>query len=667
MRNIGIMAHVDAGKTTTTERILYYTGKSHKIGEVDDGEATMDWMEQEQTRGITITSAATTCFWHKTQINIIDTPGHVDFTAEVQRSLRVLDGAVGVFCAVGGVEPQSETVWHQADKFKVPRIAYINKMDRLGANFFEAVNEIEEKFSENSLVLQIPIGSESEFSGVIDLINMKELHFDTETQGLEYKSVDIREELIQEANLWRETLLDKLSDLDDDIMMLHMEGESPSQERIDSVIKSAVLERKGLPIFVGSSLKNIGVQPLLDGIVKYLPSPNELPPAKGFNKKMEEIEVQCDKTKPTSALVFKIQNDREAGFLSFVRVYSGEIKKGSAILNVNKKKRERINRILRMHSNKSEAIDRLQAGDIGVLIGCKISQTGDTLTSEGNQILLENVDFPEPVISIAIEPKTMSDIDKMKKALDALQKEDPTFTVKENEETGQLVISGMGELHLDVLTTRMKKEFNIDANIGNPQVSYRETITQENTHKQKFEKTIASKENKAEITIKVEPNEDGNIYINTLKESQLPKEFADAVQRGIEGSFNSGITYGYPCYNIKVSLVEANFEQNTATAFAYEACAAMAFDTACQNASPTMLEPVMKVDILSPKDNVGEVIGQLTSKGGIVNDIESRPSLDIIHANCALINMFGFSTALRSMTQGRGTFSMEFSDFQIKK
>ena len=507
LRNIGIIAHVDAGKTTTTERILYYTGKSHKIGEVDDGQATMDWMEQEQERGITITSAATTCYWQKHQINIIDTPGHVDFTAEVQRSLRVLDGAVGIFCAVGGVEPQSETVWRQADQYGVPRIAFVNKMDRMGANFDNVVAQIEEKFGVTTAVLQLPIGKESEFEGVIDLLKMKELHFSKEDQGQTITETEIRGTLAGEAAAARETLFDRLTNFSDELTEIILEGEEPAPELVKGVIRKAVLERKVLPVLAGSSLKNIGTQPLLDAVVDFLPCPTDLPAPIAFNPKKETEEpVPCDPKGPLLALIFKIQNDREAGFLSFIRVYSGVLRKGTAPVNVNKNQKERITRILRMHANKSDAVEALEAGDIGVLIGCKISQTGDTLAGEGKKLLLEPVTFPQPVISVAIEPKTAGDSDKLKKALEALQVEDPTFVVKDNPETGQLLISGMGELHLDVITTRLLNEYKAAANIGNPQVSYRESIEKTQSHTEAFSRTIAGKENRAGLTLTVEPN-----------------------------------------------------------------------------------------------------------------------------------------------------------------
>ncbi len=670
MRNIGIMAHIDAGKTTTTERILFYTGKSHRIGEVDDGEATMDWMEQEQNRGITIVSAATTCFWNEHQINIIDTPGHVDFTAEVERSLRVLDGAVGIFCAVGGVEPQSETVWHQADTYNVPRIAYINKMDRIGADFFAVLAEINEKLNADPMPLYLPIGAESDFKGIIDIINMREIYWpeDDEKAGLAYRELSDANRVLAEE--WHEKLFDKLGTVSDEIMELYLEGEEISVELIHSAIRKGVLEQVFLPIFVGASLRNIGVQPLLDGIVDYLPAPEDLPPVKGIAVKNEqEVLVERSENGSPLALVFKIQNDREAGPMCYIRVYSGSIKKGTAIYNMNKRKRERMNRILRMHSNTSEDLSVLSAGDIGVIIGMKDAQTGDTIGSEGHQVLLESMHFPEPVISVAIEPKTMSDMDKLKKTLNILTKEDPTFTVAENDETGQLVISGMGELHLDVLVTRVTKEYKVDAKIGNPQVSYRESVTAVSEHEEKFNKVIAGKENTAAVTLKVMPvnRGEGNSFTSAVSEKELPREYQDAVRRGVENAFSSGIMWGYPCIDIGVTLTKVVYSELTSTTFAFEAAAAMGFDNACRIAAPALLEPIMNVAVLCPKDYIGEVINNLTVRGGIVHSLESRPAIEHINAQAPLSKMFGYSTVLRSLTQGRGTFSMEFSHFAPKE
>ena len=667
MRNIGIMAHIDAGKTTTTERILFYTGENHKIGEVDNGEATMDWMEQEQDRGITITSAATTCYWRDHQINIIDTPGHVDFTAEVERSLRVLDGGVAIFCAVGGVEPQSETVWKQAEKYKVPRIAFVNKMDRMGANFFAVIDDIKAKLGANPVPLFLPMGAENEFEGVIDLLNQKEIRFDQADKGVTMTTSDIADERKELASQWRDSLLDNISAFSDEITELYLNGEEIPLDMIKATIRKATLEGKLLPVFVGSSLKNTGVQCLLDGVVDYLPAPDEMPPAIGVHaKKGDQVEVPCNPAGRPLGLVFKIQNDPAAGSLCFIRMYSGSISNGTAVMNISKGKRERITRLFRMHANKQEAIDTLSAGDIGAVIGFKLAQTGDTIGNESFQVLLENIEFPEPVISVAIEPKTMSDRDKLKGVLEILSKEDPTFVAKESEETGQLIISGMGELHLDILVTRIVNDFKVAANVGNPQVSYKESITKEVTHVEKFDKVIANKENFAQITLRVAPAGQGSenkfTYDEKLKK-KLPMGFIEAVKRGVTGSFTSGSLFGYPMVEVAVELVDAEYNELTATEFAYEAAGAMGFDNACREAAPVKLEPIMNVDIATPKEYIGEVISNMTARGGLVESLESRNGSEHVKAQAALAKMFGYSTTLRSLTQGRGTFSLSFSHF----
>lgn len=667
MRNIGIIAHIDAGKTTTTERILFYTGKSHRIGEVDDGEATMDWMEQEQNRGITITSAATTCFWRDTQINIIDTPGHVDFTAEVERSLRVLDGAIGIFCAVGGVEPQSETVWHQADRYGVPRIAYINKLDRVGADFFEVVGEIDRKLSATPLVLQLPIGRESDFEGVVDLVAMEEVHWNPSSLGVEMTRGPVSAELLPEARKWHQKLIDQVSASSDEITSLYLEGKEIPAALLKAAIRRETIARTLLPVFCGASLRNMGVQLLLDAVVDYLPAPEDLPALAGHSaKNEEEVKVERSAAGPPLALVFKIQSDREAGPMCFVRVYSGSFKKGLAVYNISKKKRERINRLLRMHSNRYEAIESVSAGDIAVIIGFKMAQTGDTIGSEGHQIFLERMAFPEPVIHVAIEPKTLSDRDRLKASLEVLAQEDPTFTFREEPETAQLVISGMGELHLDVLVTRLLKEFKVDANIGKPQVTYRESISKAVTHTERYHRVVAGKENEAEITLKVEPLSRGTGNQFRSRVTDLPKELVDAVERGVASAFGSGTMYGYPAFDIGVTFVSAAYSQTTSTPFAFEAAASLGFDAACRKAEPIILEPVMTIDIMVPKEFLGEVISHLTSRGGIISSLESRPTVEHIRASTPLANMFGYSTALRSITQGRGTFAMEFSHFARK-
>ena len=670
MRNIGIMAHIDAGKTTTTERILYYTGKSHRIGEVDDGDATMDWMEQEQERGITITAAATTCFWKEYQINIIDTPGHVDFTAEVERSLRVLDGGVAIFCAVGGVEPQSETVWRQADRYRVPRIGFINKMDRVGADFFEVIDEIADKLGGNPVPLNIPIGSESDFEGVLDILNKRELRWNRDTGGTEIIESEIHESRLGLYEYWKENLLNQVSSFSDEITELYLNGEDVPVEMIKSAIRKATIENRLLPVLTGASLKNVGVQPLLDAVIDYLPAPDELPPVKGHHAKTgEEIPVPCKKEGHPLGLVFKIQSDRDAGVYSFIRMYSGTLKTGSSVINLDKGKKERINRILRMHSNRSENTDSISAGDIGVIIGLKLSQTGDTLGLESYPVILEKMEFPVPVISIAIEPKTISDRDRLKEVLDILSKEDPTFGVSENEETGQLVISGMGELHLDVLVTRIIDDFKVAANIGNPQVSYRESVTKQVLHIEKYQKIIAGNENRAEISIEVKPAKrgSGNSLDTEAIKKKVPREILEAIHRGIEGSFSAGINFGYPVVDVEVTVTDVQYSELYSTPFAFEAASAMGFDNACNKAEPVLLEPVMTVDIMTPKEYVGEVISQVTMRGGIVESLESRASIEHIRAHSPLAKMFGYSTSLRSSTQGRGTFSMEFSHFAKKE
>ena len=669
MRNIGIMAHIDAGKTTTTERILYYTGKIHRIGEIDDGAATMDWMTQEQERGITIQSAATTTYWKDYQINIIDTPGHVDFTAEVERSLRVLDGAVAVLCAVGGVQPQTETVWKQADEYHVPRICFVNKMDRAGADYFAAMQDVKVKFGANPVPLQIPIGSESAFEGVIDLVKMKEYRFDPKDDGETIIESEIsynRQALAQE---WQEKLIDEIASANDEIAELFLGGEDIPEDMLKAEIRRRTIAQEIIPFFCGSARKNTAIQPLIDAIIDYLPAPNEVPAAIGFHtKKEEKVEVPCDSNGPLSGLVFKIQYDREAGSLCYVRLYSGKLKPGEQIYNVGKKKRERVNRVLRMHANKTEPMDCLEAGDIAVIIGLKLAQTGDTLGSEGMPILLEDLNFPEPVISVAIEPDTISDRDKLKETLEILSKEDPTFTSRDDAETGQLIISGMGELHLDVLVTRMKDDFKVAARVGAPQVTYRESVTAECEHTEVYDKVIGGKQVTAGLTLHIAPNTGaGNTYTCNVKKNNIPGEIFDAIQSGITNSFGSGIQYGYLCTDIAVTVTDIQYDELTSTPFAFEACSVQAFDAACNKADPKLLEPVMNVTILSPKEFVGDAMSQITQRGGLIQSLDSKPSTEVVHAQAPMAKMFGFSTSLRSVTQGRASFSMEFSHFQVKE
>jgi elongation factor G len=670
MRNIGIMAHIDAGKTTTTERILYFSGKTYRIGEVDDGEATMDWMDQEQERGITITSAATTTFWRDFQINIIDTPGHVDFTAEVERSLRVLDGAIAVFCAVGGVEPQSETVWHQADRYKVPRVAYVNKMDRLGADFAAVLEDMKAKLGAHPVPVSVPIGAESAFEGIIDLVAMEEVRWDADSEGHSMARSPIAHERAEYAKACRETLLDALASHSDEITSLYLEGHEVPPELMRAEIRRCCVSRAFVPVLCGASKRNIGVQPLLDAVVDYLPAPNEVEEATAHHvKKDETVRVPCDPSGQSLGLVFKVQYDREAGPLCFVRMYSGSVKTASTVYDVNKKKRERVTRILRMHANKSEQIDEIAAGDIAVFVGMKGAQTGDTIGTEGWQVLLEKMHFPEPVISVAIEPKTLSDRDKLKDALDTLAIEDPTFTTRENAETGQLIISGMGELHLDVLVTRIIRDFRMQARVGNPQVTYRESITEEVVHAESFDRTMAGKPATAGLQLKVGPRKrgEGNEYRNEVRAGRIPDEIFDAVESAIQGCFGSGIQYGYPVIDIGVTLLSVDWNELTSTPFAFSACASQAFDAACRKAAPVLLEPIMKVDITCPKEFVGEVMSLVSQRGGIIHGQDSKTSADVIHAEAPLETMFGFSTNLRSASQGRAAFSMEFGHFEPKR
>ncbi len=671
MRNIGIMAHIDAGKTTTTERILYYTGKIHKIGEIDDGQATMDWMQQEQERGITICSAATTTYWKNYQINIIDTPGHVDFTAEVERSLRVLDGAVAVICAVDGVQPQTETVWKQADEFNVPRICFMNKMDRIGADFFGSMDDVHEKFGVDCLALQIPIGQGPDFEGVIDLLKMKELRWSADDEGETITESDIAESRKAEAEEWREKLVDTVAGTDDALAEIYLEGGEITLEQLKAAIRKATINRQLVPFLMGSARHNQGVQPLIDAVIDYLPCPTDVPPSKGIKVKkdqQEEIEVPCDATKMPLGLVFKIQYDREMGPLCYVRMYSGKIASGSQIYNINKKKRERVNRILRMHANKSEAVDSVSAGDIAVFIGLKLAQTGDSIGTEAFNVLLEQPSFPQPVISVALEPESMSEKDKMNETLAILSREDPTFTSHEDAETGQLIISGMGELHLDVLVTRMRDDFGVKCNVGAPQVTYRESVSGSAEASESYSRVLAGKENTAGLTIKVEKREQGsgNLYECLVKQGSIPDEIMEAIENGFKNALDSGISYGYPCTDVGVKVTAIDYNELTSTPFAFASCAAQVFDKACTAAGPEILEPVMNVDISCPKEFVGPASSQLSQRGGNIMGQDSKTTGEIIHAQAPMANMFGFTTNLRSATQGRASFSMEFSHFQVK-
>ena len=671
MRNIGIMAHIDAGKTTTTERILYYTGKIHKIGEIDDGQATMDWMTQEQERGITICSAATTTYWKDHQINIIDTPGHVDFTAEVERSLRVLDGAVAVICAVDGVQPQTETVWKQADDFNVPRICFMNKMDRIGADFFGSMNDVHEKFGVDCLALQIPIGEGPDFEGVIDLLSMKELRWNEDDEGETFTVTDIDGSRIDSANEWREKLIDTVAGSDDELMEIYLEGGDITTEQLKAAIRKGTISRTFVPFVMGSARHNQGVQPLIDAVIDYLPCPTDVPAAKGSKIKkdqLEEIEVPCDGSKMPLGLVFKIQYDREMGPLCYVRMYSGKIQSGTQIYNTNKKKRERVNRILRMHANKSEPCDSISAGDIGVFIGLKLAQTGDSIGTEAFPVLLEQPVFPQPVIAVALEPESMSEKDKMNETLSILSREDPTFTSHEDAETGQLIISGMGELHLDVLVTRMRDDFGVKCNVGSPQVTYRESVSGSAEATEEYSRVLGGKENTAGITVSVERREkgSGNSFEITCRHSEIPEEIIEAIRSGFNNALDAGINYGYPCTEVGVKVTNIVYNELTSTPFAFEACASQVFDKACNAAGPEILEPVMNVDISCPKEFVGPASSQLSQRGGSIMGQDSKVSCEVIHAQAPMANMFGFTTNLRSATQGRASFSMEFSHFQVK-
>ncbi len=670
IRNIGIMAHIDAGKTTTTERILFYTGKSHRMGEVDDGEATMDWMTQEQERGITITAAATTCFWRDHQINVIDTPGHVDFTAEVERSIRVLDGGIVIFDAVSGVEPQSETVWRQADHYHVPRICYVNKMDRVGANFPQVLKEIREKLKAVPLVLQLPIGAESAFEGVVDLVGRRELRWDQNDLGVTQIDGPVDPARQPQMEAARQHMLDQLSGVSEEITDRFLEGREIGEDLLRAAVRKGTLQRAFVPVFCGASLRNMGVQPLLDAVIDYLPAPDEVPEMTGHHvKKDHDVPVHCRLDGPPLGLVFKIQADREMGYLCYLRVYSGTFKSGTAYYNVNKNKRERINRMMRMHANRSTQLEEISAGDIAAVVGFKLAQTGDSIGSDQFPVLLERMHFPEPVISVAIEPRTLSERKKLREALEQLEKEDPTFTVKESEETGELIISGMGELHLDVLVTRLTQDFRVEARVGKPQVSYRESISRTVTHTERYQRQIAGKENVATITLRVEPLEAGagNHFVSAVSPAELPQELIDAVRRGVEGAFSSGLVYGYPTIDVRVTLLSAVYDPATSTPFAFEAAGATGFDAACQKAAPVLLEPVMTVDVTTPNEFVGEAIGNLTARRGEIQGIESKAGADHVRAQVPMANMFGYSTSLRSATQGRATFAMEFSHFAVKE
>ena len=674
-RNIGIMAHIDAGKTTTSERILFYTGLTHKIGEVHDGAATMDWMEQEQERGITITSAATTTRWkykgQEYKINLIDTPGHVDFTVEVERSLRILDGAVATFCAVGGVEPQSETVWRQADKYNVPRIGYVNKMDRSGANFFEVVTQIKEVLGANPCPIQIPIGAEENFKGIIDLVTMKALYWRDETIGANYQIEDIPADYQAEAAEWRDKMLETLASFDDQLMEKYFDNpETITEDEIRDAIRKATIAMGINPIICGSSFKNKGVQPLLDAVCAYLPSPLDTEFIEGTDPDNEEKKLQRrpDESEPLCALAFKIATDPYVGRLCFFRVYSGKLEAGSYVYNVRSGKKERISRIFQMHSNKQNPVDYISAGDIGAGVGFKDIRTGDTLCSEDHPIALESMDFPDPVIGIAVEPKTQSDLDKLGVGLGKLAEEDPTFTVRTDEQTGQTIISGMGELHLEIIIDRLKREFKVECNQGKPQVTYKEAITKEVETREVYKKQTGGRGKFADIIVKVGPVDEGFEgslqFIDEVKGGNIPKEYIPSVQKGFQAAMKNGVLAGFPVDTLKVTLVDGSFHAVDSDQLSFEICAQLAFKSACAKAKPVLMEPIMKLEVVTPEESMGDVIGDLNKRRGNVEGMDSsRTGARIVKAKVPLAELFGYVTALRTITSGRATSSMEFSHY----
>ena len=665
-RNIGIMAHIDAGKTTTTERILFYTGVNHKIGEVHDGAATMDWMEQEQERGITITSAATTCFWKGHRINIIDTPGHVDFTVEVERSLRVLDGAVAVFSAVDGVQPQSETVWRQADKYNVPRMAFFNKMDRVGADFKMCVNDIKEKLGGNGVPIQLPIGSEDSFEGIIDLIEMKEYLFKDETMGADYEVIDIRESLLADAEEARAHLIDSIVETDDELMEKYFAGEEISVEEIKKALRIATIAGTVVPVTCGTAFKNKGIQPLLDAIVAYMPSPVDIAEVTGTDPKTDEkISRKPGDEEKFAALAFKIVTDPFVGRLSFFRVYSGVLEKGSYVLNSTKNKKERMGRLLQMHANKREEIEVVYSGDIAAAVGLKDTTTGDTLCDENAPIVLEKMEFAEPVISVAVEPKTKADQEKMGTALSKLAEEDPTFKVTSDQETGQTIISGMGELHLEIIVDRMKREFKVEANVGKPQVAYRETILGSSDVEEKYAKQSGGRGQYGHVKIRVEANDGkGYEFVNEITGGAIPREYIPAVDKGIKEALETGVLAGYPVQDVKVTLYDGSYHEVDSSEMAFKIAGSMAMKKALRAANPVLLEPIFKLEITTPEEYMGDVIGDLNSRRGTVAGMNDRNGAKIINGAVPLSETFGYATDLRSKTQGRATYSMEFEKYQ---
>ena len=666
IRNIGIIAHIDAGKTTTTERILYYTGRAHKMGEVHEGSATMDWMPQEQERGITITSAATTCFWLGHQINIIDTPGHVDFTAEVERSLRVLDGAVGVFCAVGGVEPQSETVWRQAEKYGVPRIAFINKLDRIGADFQRCVQEIREKLGAHPLVLQLPLGIEQSLRGVIDLIRMQAIVYDEETLGSTYRVEPIPDALVSEAEAARVQLLEALSENDDAFMMKYLEGENITSEEIERVVRRETLAGRLVPVVCGAAFKNKGVQQLLDAIVKYLPSPLDIPAVQGLTPDGKEDVREVDAHAPAAALVFKIMTDPFVGQLSFLRVYSGVLHVGDHVLNTTKGVRERVGRLLRMHANKREDVELVHAGDIAATVGLKRTLTGDTLAAEGAPIILESMAFPEPVISVAIEPKTKADQEKLSVALHKLAQEDPTFKIATDRETGQTLIAGMGELHLEILVDRLFREFSIGANVSKPQVAYKETIKRPVKAEGKFVRQSGGRGQYGHVWLEIEPLERGAgfEFVDGVVGGAIPREYIPAVRQGVQEAMEAGIFAGYPVIDLRVKVCDGSYHDVDSSELAFKIAGSMALKEGAKKAGGVLLEPIMDVEVVTPEEFMGDVIGNLNSRRGNIKAVSTRAGARVISARVPLSEMFGYATDLRSLSQGRATYTMHFSSYQ---
>jgi len=672
-RNVGIMAHIDAGKTTTTERVLYYTGVSHKIGEVHDGAATMDWMEQEQERGITITSAATTCFWKgmagnfpEHRINIIDTPGHVDFTIEVERSLRVLDGAVFVLCAVGGVEPQSETVWRQANRYEVPRMAFVNKMDRMGANFFRVVEQLKERLGANAVPIQVPIGAEEGFSGVIDLIKMKSIVWSDENMGVDFTYEEIPEDMVEVAEEWRANMIEAAAEANDEMMEKYLEGEELSEAEIMEGLRIRTLNLEITPVTLGSAFKNKGVQAMLDKIIELMPSPVDVPPIKGELEDGSEGVRQASDDEPFAALAFKIATDPFVGTLTFFRVYSGVVNAGDSVYNPVKRKKERMGRVLQMHANSRDEIKEVRAGDIAAAVGLKDVTTGDTLCALKNQIILERMEFPEPVISVAVEPKTKADQEKMGIALQKLAQEDPSFRVHTDEESGQTIISGMGELHLDIIVDRMKREFSVEANVGAPQVAYRETIRKVVEVEGKFVRQSGGRGQYGHVWLKIEPltdSEENYEFVNKIVGGVVPREYIPAVDKGIQEAMQSGVIAGYPVVDVKATLYDGSFHEVDSNEQAFKIAGSIGFKNGVSEADPVLLEPIMKVEVVTPEEYMGDVIGDLNSRRGMVQGMEDNPAGKIIKAEVPLSSMFGYATDLRGATQGRANYSMEFSKY----